>query len=129
MEHILNNKSAVPCPGEERLAALTAWEREKWAHIRDNVFRQGNSDNETTERFIWLINLLGLNRVSLYTIESAAFVLSLDDEPFEFDINKPEKLDKFGSILLHGKGCDRWFDKSFTVCVGTNGRVMFDDQW
>lgn len=67
---------------------------------------------------------LGLNRVSLHIIESAAFVLSLDDEPFEFDINKPEKLDKFGSILLHGKGCDRWFDKSFTVCVGSNGRVI-----
>lgn len=59
----------------------------------------------------------------MHTIESAAFVLSLDDEPFEFDINKPEKLDRFGSVLLHGKGCDRWFDKSFTVCVGTNGRV------
>ncbi|KAG4073892.1 hypothetical protein HA402_014097 [Bradysia odoriphaga] len=108
MEYILNNKSAVPSPGEEHLAALTAWERQKWAHIRDTVFRQG------------------LNRVSLHIIESAAFVLSLDDEPFEFDLNKPEKLDKFGSILLHGKGCDRWFDKSFTVCVGSNGRIGFN---
>lgn len=42
MEYILNNISAVPSPGEERLAALTAWEREKWAHIRETVFRQGN---------------------------------------------------------------------------------------
>lgn len=24
---------------------------------------------------------------------------------------------------MHGKGYDRWFDKSFTLCVGTNGRV------
>lgn len=42
MEFILNNKTAVPSPGEERLAALTAWERDKWAHIRESVFRQGN---------------------------------------------------------------------------------------
>ncbi len=45
MEYILNNKSAVPSPGEERLAALTAWERQKWAHIRETVFRQGKDKN------------------------------------------------------------------------------------
>lgn len=32
-------------------------------------------------------------------------------------------MDNFGKILLHGKGYDRWFDKSFTLCIGTNGRV------
>lgn len=41
MEYILNNTAAVPSPGEERVAALTAWERAKWAHIRETVFRQG----------------------------------------------------------------------------------------
>lgn len=96
-----------PAVGEEKLASLTAGDRKTWAHVRETVFSKG------------------VNRASLHTIESAAFVLSLDDEPFEFDLNAPEKLDKFGRILLHGKGCDRWFDKSFTVCVGTNGRVMF----
>jgi len=35
----------------------------------------------------------------------------------------PNKLDHFGQILLHGKGYDRWFDKSFTLCIGSNGRV------
>lgn len=24
---------------------------------------------------------------------------------------------------MTGKGYDRWFDKSFTLCVGSNGRV------
>ena len=35
----------------------------------------------------------------------------------------PSKLDHYGQILLHGKGYDRWFDKSFTLCIGSNGRV------
>lgn len=35
----------------------------------------------------------------------------------------PEKLDHFGRVLLHGKGYDRWFDKSFNLCIGNNGRV------
>lgn len=24
---------------------------------------------------------------------------------------------------MTGKGYDRWFDKSFTLCIGSNGRV------
>jgi hypothetical protein len=38
----------------------------------------------------------------------------------------PKKLDQFGQILLHGKGYDRWFDKSFTLCIGSNGRVSHE---
>ena len=34
-------------------------------------------------------------------------------------------MDLYGKMLLHGKGYDRWFDKSFNLCVGTNGRVRF----
>lgn len=107
MEAILK-APARPAAGEEHLAALTAGNRQEWAHIRDTVFAKG------------------VNRASLHAVESAAFVLSLDDQPFEFDLQAPEKLDRFGRILLHGKGCDRWFDKSFTVCVGTNGRIGFN---
>uniref|UniRef100_A0A1I8NSM7 carnitine O-palmitoyltransferase n=1 Tax=Stomoxys calcitrans TaxID=35570 RepID=A0A1I8NSM7_STOCA len=107
MEEILNSK-ATPLPGEEHLAALTAWNRSKWAEVRNTYFTRG------------------VNRVSLHTVESAAFVVSLDDIPFEFDLNRPELLDNFGKTLLHGNGYNRWFDKSFTVCVGTNGRVGFN---
>lgn len=46
-----------------------------------------------------------------------------DDVPYEFEENDPSKLDQYGRILLHGKGYDRWFDKSFNLCFGTNGRV------
>lgn len=104
MEAILKS-DAKPSVGEEHLAALTAGDRKTWAQVRSTVFAKG------------------VNRASLHTIETSAFVLSLDDEPYEFDIKQPEKLDRYGAILLHGKGCDRWFDKSFTVCIGKNGRV------
>lgn len=107
MEEILASKSE-PLPGEENLASLTAWNRTKWAETRQSLFFKG------------------INRVSLNTIETAAFVLSLDDEPYETDIRKGAALDHFGKALLHGNGHNRWYDKSFTVCVGTNGRVGFN---
>lgn len=65
----------------------------------------------------------GPNRVALDTIEKAAFVVLLDDVPYIFDENNPKAMDEYGRRLLHGKGYDKWFDKSFTLCVGTNGRV------
>ncbi|KAG5684914.1 hypothetical protein PVAND_014123 [Polypedilum vanderplanki] len=106
-EQILQSK-ATPARGEDFLASLTAWDRPKWAQAREKYFSRG------------------VNKTSLYLIESAAFVVSLDDEPFEFDMARPEKLDEFGRKLLHGKGCDRWFDKSFTLCVASNGRIGFN---
>ncbi|XP_017865145.1 PREDICTED: carnitine O-palmitoyltransferase 1, liver isoform isoform X1 [Drosophila arizonae] len=107
IKEILESK-ATPLEGEEHLAALTAWNRSKWAETRNTYFSYGT------------------NHIALRTIESAAFVLSLDDEPFEFDLKRPELLDSFGKKLLHGNGYNRWFDKSFTVCVGNNGRVGFN---
>uniref|UniRef100_A0A1A9V5B4 carnitine O-palmitoyltransferase n=1 Tax=Glossina austeni TaxID=7395 RepID=A0A1A9V5B4_GLOAU len=107
IEEILNS-TATPMPGEKYLAALTAWDRSKWAETRNTYF------------------IRGPNRVSLNTIETAAFVVSLDETPYEFDLQRPELLDHFGRTLLHGNGYNRWFDKSFTVCVGTNGRVGFN---
>ncbi|GLV42745.1 withered [Carabus blaptoides fortunei] len=107
MEMILNDTSA-PVPGEEKLAALTAGERTHWANTRMSHF------------------IKGTNRTSLDAVEKAAFVVCLDDIPYEFDKEHPEKLDNYGKILLHGKGYDRWFDKSFTLCIGTNGRTGFN---
>jgi carnitine O-palmitoyltransferase 1 len=107
IEYILNNK-ATPVAGEELLASLTAWNRTKWAETRDKFFAKGT------------------NKTSLNLVESAAFVLSLDDYPYEFDMTHPEKLDRYGRNLLHGNGHDRWFDKSFTMCVASNGRIGFN---
>lgn len=95
-------------PGEDLVASLTAGERTNWANIRQTLFSKG------------------ANKTALFNIESAAFVLSLDDRAYECDIKKPDTLDNFGRMLLHGNGHDRWFDKSFTVVVGTNGKVGFN---
>ncbi|CAG9816018.1 unnamed protein product [Phaedon cochleariae] len=108
LQQILDDESK-PLPGEEQLAALTAGERTHWANFRTNIFGKG-----------------GVNRTSLDTIEKAAFIVTLDDYPYEFDMSDPSKLDKYGRNLLHGKGYDRWFDKSFTLCIGNNGRIGFN---
>lgn len=46
-----------------------------------------------------------------------------DDREYGYVENEPSKLDEYGRILLHGKGHDRWFDKSFNLCFSTNGFV------
>ncbi|CAH1130070.1 unnamed protein product [Ceutorhynchus assimilis] len=107
IEQILKDQSE-PQPGEEKLAALTAGVRTHWAHVREQYFSKG------------------VNKSSLDAIEKAAFVVVLDDFPYEFDMNDPSKLDRYGKVLLHGRGYDRWFDKSFTLCIGSNGRLGFN---
>ncbi|XP_066154016.1 carnitine O-palmitoyltransferase 1, liver isoform isoform X1 [Euwallacea fornicatus] len=107
IEQILKDESQ-PQPGEEKLAALTAGVRKHWAYVRDKYFSKG------------------VNRISLDAIEKAAFVVVLDDFPYEFDMDDPSKLDRYGKVLLHGRGYDRWFDKSFTLCIGSNGRLGFN---
>lgn len=66
IQSILDNKSES-LKGEERLAALTAGERTHWANTRQEFFFKGT------------------NRQSLDAIEKAAFTVSLDDHPYEFD--------------------------------------------
>ncbi|XP_053623682.1 carnitine O-palmitoyltransferase 1, liver isoform [Plodia interpunctella] len=107
IQQILDDKSE-PVFGEERLAALTAGDRSHWAHIRTTMFNRGH------------------NRTSLHCIERAAFNVCLDDMEYGFDENDPTSLTKHGRILLHGKGHDRWFDKSFNLCFSTNGSLGFN---
>ncbi|CAF0851547.1 unnamed protein product [Adineta ricciae] len=102
--------SVEPAYGEEHLAALTAGERPLWAEAREKYFSTG------------------INRASLEAIEKAAFVLILDEEEFDigtlsadssFMSNKQqsENFDKYAHASLHGKGYDRWFDKSFNFII------------
>lgn len=104
MRQILEDTSE-PAPYEAKVAALTGGSRVHWAQTRQALFFKGP------------------NRVALDTVEKAAFVVCLDDVPYEFDRSSPDLLDQFGRTCFHGKGYDRWFDKSFTLCVGSNGRV------
>ncbi|XP_012935595.1 carnitine O-palmitoyltransferase 1, liver isoform [Aplysia californica] len=107
LQKIVDDESE-PAEGEEHLAALTAGERVPWAKARKEFFSKGK------------------NKASLDAIEKAAFCVTLDSEDQDYDPNDPTKLDKYGKAMLHGKGHDRWFDKSFTFVVCSNGRIGFN---
>lgn len=59
--------NSTPSEGEEKLAALTAGERTIWAQTRRDFFAKG------------------VNKASLDIIEKAAFVVALDDVPYEYN--------------------------------------------
>jgi carnitine O-palmitoyltransferase 1 len=65
-ERIMDDESA-PEKGEQKLAALTAWDRTSWSKARTQFFAKG------------------INRTSLDIIEKSAFVLVLDDEEYFYD--------------------------------------------
>jgi carnitine O-palmitoyltransferase 1 len=99
------DSALVPCDGEQQLAALTAGRRDHWAKVRREHFSNG------------------INRTSLRAIERAAFVVILDDEYVCYDPEDTSKLDRWAENLLHGKGYDRWFDKSFNLIISPNARI------
>ncbi|CAF0774253.1 unnamed protein product [Brachionus calyciflorus] len=104
LEKILNDESEAS-KGEMYLGGLTAGDRVPWAQARNSYFSKG------------------INKTSLAAIEKAAFCVILDDETFEITANDTRDLDKFAHSILHGKGHDRWFDKSFNMIVSKNARV------
>lgn len=107
LECILTEKSSTS-ESEKNLASLTAWNRTKWAEVREKFF----------------VN--GINKNSLDVIESAAFVLSLHDISFEFDflnLEKKDLLHTYAKYSLTGGVNGLWFDKSFCLAFGNNGRV------
>ncbi|KAK4319843.1 hypothetical protein Pmani_009258 [Petrolisthes manimaculis] len=108
-EHILADES-VPDKGEANLGALTAGERKPWAEARNKFFNKG------------------INYASLETIEKAAFVVVLEEDEYDYSPDDPTQLDRFGRAMLHGKGYDRWYDKSFNVIVMRNGRIGFNGE-
>ncbi|OQR77398.1 carnitine O-palmitoyltransferase 1, partial [Tropilaelaps mercedesae] len=112
LEQIVNDDS-TPAPGELYLGALTATDRRVWAETRSNYFCRGQ------------------NKLSLNAIERSAFMVVLDDEEFIYDPNDHSKMDRYSQLLLHGKGFDRWYDKSFNMIVGKNARagVNVEHSW
>ncbi|CAG0917156.1 unnamed protein product [Notodromas monacha] len=68
----------------------------------------------------------GVNRISLNAVESAAFVVTLDDKEFYYDPKDHTKLDKYAHQLLTESGCDKWFDKTFNLVVAKNARIGFN---
>ncbi|XP_055225886.1 palmitoyl thioesterase CPT1C isoform X4 [Gorilla gorilla gorilla] len=102
-QRILDDPSPA-CPHEEHLAALTAAPRGTWAQVRTSLKTQAAE--------------------ALEAVEGAAFFVSLDAEPAGLTREDPAaSLDAYAHALLAGRGHDRWFDKSFTLIVFSNGKL------
>lgn len=90
------------------VGALTSMERDAWASLREQL--------ET----------IPANREILEAIDTAQFVLCLDDQP-------PLSANELSARLLHGNGHhNRWFDKHNLICfpsghVGINFEHSFSD--
>ncbi|XP_062993403.1 palmitoyl thioesterase CPT1C isoform X2 [Elgaria multicarinata webbii] len=94
-----------PLPGEEKLPSLTAADRDPWARARQTYFGSGK------------------NEQSLSIVEKAVFFVTLDTSEQGLQGPNPgHALDAYAKSLLHGRCCDRWFDKSFTLVVYRNGK-------
>ena len=106
IKRILENNEA-PVAGEEILPVLTATERQKWADIRTKYFSSG------------------VNKQSLDIIDTSAFFVVLEDTAdfWSHDESTLEDISAYTKKILHGKGYDRWFEKSFNLIVFENGKV------
>lgn len=82
------------------LPVLTTMNRDKWANIRETEMQQNHT-----------------NRAMLAVIESAAFVINLDDEEVE------DNWTELGRQFFFGTGCNRWCDKSASWIVSKNGKT------
>lgn len=83
LQSILNDTTS-PDEGEERLAIMTASERTAWARMRREHFSKG------------------VNKASLKTIDTAAFVLVLDDFEYDYEPVRQTHTDRFRDQILSG---------------------------
>ncbi|XP_056617663.1 peroxisomal carnitine O-octanoyltransferase [Triplophysa dalaica] len=92
------------CEGEpegDGLGALTTEERTRWAKARE-----------------YLISIDPANKTILETIQSALFVLSLDDAK---SYSTPENYSKLTQLALTGDPTIRWGDKSYNLLSFSDG--------
>lgn len=104
LRHILDDQRP---PSDAPVGILTASKRNSWASNRSHLAEIGD------------------NREILRKIDSAVFVLILDDEPVGPD--EGELLRRY----LHGGAENRWFDKSFSLIVSKDGfaGINFEHSW
>lgn len=85
---------------------LTTSERDQWARARSHLSDTGNHE-------------------ILNKIDSAVFLMILDDEIIGTDHNKILR------TYLHADGTNRWFDKSFSIILSKDGYggINFEHSW
>ncbi|XP_067320638.1 carnitine O-palmitoyltransferase 2, mitochondrial-like isoform X1 [Anolis sagrei] len=87
------------------LSYLTTEERNTWATLRQQLVQTGNEEN-------------------LKKIDSAVFCVCLDN-------TSPENEVELAHCFLHGSGFNRWFDKSISLIITSDGTagVNFEHSW
>ncbi|KAF4072349.1 hypothetical protein AMELA_G00262090 [Ameiurus melas] len=87
------------------LGVLTSENRDVWAALREKLLQAGNGE------------ALGL-------VDSALFCLCLDEEEMRDHIH-------ISHNMLHGDGCNRWYDKSFSIILAKDGQaaINFEHSW
>nr|XP_006634964.2 PREDICTED: carnitine O-palmitoyltransferase 2, mitochondrial isoform X1 [Lepisosteus oculatus] len=87
------------------LGFLTSENRDVWAGLREKLLEAGNGE-------------------ALGKVDSALFCLCLDDESMRDHIHTSHN-------MLHGDGCNRWFDKSFSIILTRDGSaaINFEHSW
>lgn len=96
LQSIINGAPEQPLDKRKAVGYLTTLPRSDWAETRKALIANDN------------------NQSALETIESALFCLCLDSAA-------PTDLGQATDQLLHGDGGNRWFDKSVSLIVFSNG--------
>lgn len=108
------NDAASSATAEFPLGVLTAENRDTWADVREHLMQSHNE-------------------AALDTIDSALFVVSLDDKEYTGS-SITENPVPVVQNMLHGDSNglnNRWFDKSFSliVCKDGNAGINFEHSW
>ncbi|OAF70318.1 hypothetical protein A3Q56_01973 [Intoshia linei] len=107
LDKILNDTDSVN-DSELKLGSLTAGNRDVWYHAREHMLTND------------------VNSYTLACVEKAAFVLILDDELCQLDgTTGNDYYTRYAKLCLHGKGYDRWFDKSICYIVFKDTQIGF----
>ncbi|XP_068599274.1 carnitine O-palmitoyltransferase 2, mitochondrial [Brachionichthys hirsutus] len=102
LKYILSDPTPAPA---FPLGVLTSENRDVWAGLRDKLLALGNAG-------------------VLQTVDSAVFCLCLDEDGMRDHVHTSHN-------MLHGDGCNRWFDKSFSVILSKDGQaaINFEHSW
>ncbi|XP_027023254.2 carnitine O-palmitoyltransferase 2, mitochondrial [Tachysurus fulvidraco] len=87
------------------LGVLTSENRDVWAGLREKLLQAGNGE------------ALGL-------VDNALFCMCLDEKEMRDHI-------QISHNMLHGDGCNRWYDKSFSIILTKDGQaaINFEHSW